>query len=166
MKGIPYLTAVGYTVYVAMGMHIDVAFTVQHLSQFSSNLGQAHWTVAQRLISATRGHVLILRGPEEIRLHGFTDSDWVANVDNCQSVSGYVFSLGHGAISWSLKKQATVATSSTEAKYMVSCHAMWLCALLRLIGHEQKKGNFSLMQQQWLKHAGKGLLISQMNKTY
>ena len=119
MRGIPYLTAVGSIMYTVMGTHIDVAFAVQHLSQISSNLGQAHWTTAQQVIRylyATQGHVLILGGPNEIRLHGFTDSDWAANVDNHQSVSGHVFSLGCGAISWSSKKQATVAMSSTEAE--------------------------------------------------
>ena len=40
MKGIPYLTVVGSIMYVEMGMHIDVAFTVQHLSQFSSNMAK------------------------------------------------------------------------------------------------------------------------------
>jgi len=132
--------------YVAMGMHIDVAFAVQHLSQFSSNPGQAHWTTAQRVVRylyATRGHILTLGGSGKIVLHSFTDSDWGADVDNRQSISGYFFSLGGGAISWNSKKQATVATSSTEAEYMASCHAtkeaMWLCALLKLIGFKQKQ---------------------------
>ena len=44
---IPYLTTVGSIMYAASGMHIDVAFAVQHLSQFLSNPGHAHWTAAQ-----------------------------------------------------------------------------------------------------------------------
>jgi len=71
------------------------------------------------------------------------DSDWGVDVDKCWSVSGYVFSLGCGAISWSSKKKAMVATSSTKVEYMASCHAtkeaMWLCALIKLIGFQQKK---------------------------
>jgi len=35
-KSTPFLTAIGSIMYVAMGMCIDVAFAVQHLSQFSS----------------------------------------------------------------------------------------------------------------------------------
>jgi len=95
-----------------------------------------------RYLYATQGHVFTLARSGKINLHSFTDSDWGANVDNCQSISGYVFLLGGGAISWSLKKQTTVAMSSTEAEYMASCHAMkeavWLCALLKLIRFEQK----------------------------
>ena len=47
MRSIPYLTAIGSIMYMAMGMCSDVAFMVQHLSQFSSNPGQAHCTAAQ-----------------------------------------------------------------------------------------------------------------------
>ena len=140
------MTAVGSIMYVVMGTHIDVVFAVQHLIQFSSNPGQAHWTATQRVVRylyATQGHILTLGGSGKIVLHIFMDSDWSADVDNHQSISGYVFSLGGGAISWSSKKQAMVATSSTEAEYMASCHAMkeamWLCALLKLIGFEQKQ---------------------------
>ena len=60
---------------------------------------------------------------KKIRPHGFMDSDWGVDVDNCWSVSGYVFSLRCGAISWSSKKQVTVAMLSTEVEYMACCHA-------------------------------------------
>jgi len=43
----------------------------------------------------------------------------------------------------SLKEASYVATSNTEVEYMASCHArkeaMWLHALLKLIGFEQKQ---------------------------
>jgi hypothetical protein len=51
-------------------------------------------------------------------------------------------SIGGGVISWSSKRQSTVATSSTEAEYMACCHAakeaVWLRMLLRAVGHVQK----------------------------
>jgi hypothetical protein len=37
-------------------------------------------------------------------------------VDDRKSTSGYVFSLGMGAVTWTSKKQHAVALSSTEAK--------------------------------------------------
>ena len=52
-----------------------------------------------------------------IQLEGYTDADWADFKADRQSTLGFVFSLGSGAISWSSKKQVTVALSSTEAKY-------------------------------------------------
>jgi hypothetical protein len=41
-----------------------------------------------------------------------------------------MFSFGSGAVSWSSKKQPTVALLSTEAKYrgatIVACEVVWL----------------------------------------
>ena len=51
-----------------------------------------------------------------------------------------VFSFGSGAVSWSSKKQPTVALSSTEAEYrgatMVACEITWLQKLLHDLGHD------------------------------
>ncbi len=41
----------------------------------------------------------------------------IGDVDNRKSVSGYVFLYGGTAISWKVKKQATVTQSTAEAEY-------------------------------------------------
>lgn len=45
-------------------------------------------------------------------LVGFTDSDWAGSIDDKKSTCGYAFFLGSKVISWSSKKQITVALSS------------------------------------------------------
>ncbi|XP_016747481.1 uncharacterized mitochondrial protein AtMg00810-like [Gossypium hirsutum] len=42
---------------------------------------------------------------EELKLVGYTNSDWARSVDDMKSTSGYLFSLGSGVFSWSSKKQ-------------------------------------------------------------
>eukprot|EP00253_Pinus_taeda_P004725 PITA_04725 len=63
-------------------------------------------------------------------IHGFVDADWVGNLDQRRSTSGYVFKLLGGAVSWMSKKQSVVALSTTEAEYMAATHAskeaVWL----------------------------------------
>ena len=53
---------------------------------------------------------------------------------------GYIFLIGDGLITWTLKKQRTVALSSMEAEYMASSlatqEAMWLHTLLKELGFE------------------------------
>ena len=78
MAQIQYLTAVGSIMYAMSGTCINIAFAVQHLSQFLSNTGHAHWTATQRVIGylyATQDHAFMLGGSSDITLHGFTDSD-------------------------------------------------------------------------------------------
>jgi hypothetical protein len=49
-----------------------------------------------------------------------------------------MFSFGSGAVSWSNKKQPTVALSSTEAEYrgaaIATCEVVWLQKLLSDLG--------------------------------
>ena len=51
-----------------------------------------------------------------------------------KSQSGYLFSICGGIVSWTSKKQTTVALSSTEAEYIAASlatqKAMWLRSLL------------------------------------
>ena len=51
-----------------------------------------------------------------------------------RSTNGFMFSLGSAAVTWSSKKQPTVALSSTEAEYRgaatAACEVVWLQKLL------------------------------------
>ena len=80
----------------------------------------------------------ILYRHKPIQLQGYTDADWAGDASDRRSTSGFVFSLGSGAISWSSKKQPTVALSSTEAEYrgavVAACEAVWLKRLLKDLG--------------------------------
>eukprot|EP00253_Pinus_taeda_P034649 PITA_34649 len=75
------------------------------------------------------------------QLVGYTDSDWVGNLDDRRSIIGYVFSIGSGVISWCIKKQHTIALSSVEKEYqamcVAACEIVWLCRLLQDAGEEQ-----------------------------
>lgn len=77
-----------------------------------------------------------------MRLVGYCDSDWTGSLDDRKSTSGYIFSLGSGVISWSSKKQSTVALSSSEAEYAAltsaACQAIWLRWLLSDFLQEQE----------------------------
>lgn len=57
-------------------------------------------------------------------LQGYTDADWQGDLDDRKSTSGYLFTLAGGAISWSSKKQDSVALSSMEAEYIAVSEAV------------------------------------------
>lgn len=66
---------------------------------------------------------------------GFTDADWAGDQDTRRSTSGFIFNVGSGTISWSSKRQPTVALSTCEAEYMGQTEAtkvaVWLKSLLK-----------------------------------
>jgi len=63
-------------------------------------------------------------------LQCFADADWASDINDWKSTFGYVFVLVGDAISWSSKKQGSIALSSTEAEYIAAAHAakeaIWL----------------------------------------
>jgi hypothetical protein len=73
-----------------------------------------------------------------LMLISYADSDWASNVNDHKSTSGYVVKLASAVVSWSSKKQTTIALSSTEAKYIAGAHAakeaVWLRQLLSELG--------------------------------
>ena len=80
-----------------------------------------HWEAAIRVLrylKGTKDYVLTLGGKNALTLNGYSDSDYANCIDTSRSVGGYCFMLGSGMISWSLRKQPTVADSSCYAEYI------------------------------------------------
>jgi len=144
MSKLPYLALVGSLMYASMGTCPDITHTVSNLGKYSSNPGKTHWTATQCVLQYLNGTCdlgLVLGGKQPITLQGHVDSDFAQDLDDWKSISGYTFNLGSGTISWSSKKQVTVAGSSMEAEYIATDNAikeaMWLRTLLSLLSHPQ-----------------------------
>ena len=73
------------------------------------------------------------QSPKEQECVGYSDSDWAGDLNDRKSTSGYVFTVGGGAISWKSKKQSCVALSTAEAEYIAlsqaAQEAVWLRSL-------------------------------------
>ena len=119
----------------------DLSYSVGLLSQFMQNPRNLHLDCAKRIlwyVSATMDYSIMYRSNTTIRLEGYTDVDWAGYKADRRSTSGCVFSLNSGAISWSSKKQTTVALSSIEGEYkgaaVTACEAVWLKLILKDLG--------------------------------
>jgi hypothetical protein len=103
------------------------------LGRYQKNLSISHWNgikKALRYIKGTKGLMLTYKISDSLEIVGYSDSDFIGCLDTDRSISGYVFKLTGGAISWSSSKQ-TVMTSSTIYAEFVACYeavgqAMWL----------------------------------------
>ena len=51
----PYAKGIGSLMYVALQTRPDIAFAVQHLSQYTSNPAQKHWTAVKRVLCYLKG---------------------------------------------------------------------------------------------------------------
>nr|GEV33725.1 hypothetical protein [Tanacetum cinerariifolium] len=51
-------------------------------------------------------------------LEGYIDASWIRNTEDSSSISGWVFLLGGGAISWASKKQSCITGSTMEYEFM------------------------------------------------
>ncbi len=64
----------------------------------------------------------------------YTDADWAGDKETRRSTSTYVAMLAGCPVSWSLKRQTTVAQSSMEAEYIAvletTNEAVWIGRLL------------------------------------
>ena len=117
MARIPYREAVGSLMYAAIATRPDIAFAVSMLSQFLDNPGPRHWEAAKRIfryLQGTKTWVLTLGGQENA-LVGYTDADG-ASQEHRHAISGHVFFINGGAVSWSSRKQELITLSTAEAE--------------------------------------------------
>eukprot|EP00253_Pinus_taeda_P028341 PITA_28341 len=114
-------------------------------SKFRSKPGKEHWIAVKqvfRYLCGTSDHGLWYQGRPGLGrlldIHRFVDADWARDLDQRISISGYVFNLFGGTVSWMSKKQSVVALSTIETKYRASTHAskeaVWLQRLCSSMG--------------------------------
>ncbi|KAH9672921.1 retrovirus-related pol polyprotein from transposon RE1 [Citrus sinensis] len=115
----------------------ELAFSVNKLSQFLAAPTEKHWVACKKILrylKATEDYGLMFKARDGINLTAYTDADWACDVDDRKSVGAYCVYLGQNLVSWSSKKQQTVARSSTESKYRALSTAcaeiVWIQALL------------------------------------
>jgi hypothetical protein len=122
--------------YLASAMRPDISFAVSKLSRFVSNLGDDHWRALERVMCYLKGTpnygIHYSRNPKV--LEGYSDSNWISNADEIKAMSGYVFTLGGGAVSWKSCKQTILTRSTMEAELTAldtaTVEAEWLRELL------------------------------------
>ena len=127
MKSVPYLSAVGSLMYLAVGTHPDISYAVGALSRFNANPGWAHWKQVQHIFKYLAGtkDLSLCYGPgqDSTQLQIFSDADYAGDIDSACSTSGHAIFIGKSLVNWSSKRQPVVAKSTTEAEYIAANEA-------------------------------------------
>lgn len=138
-----YMQLLGSVMFLMIGTRPDIAYTVNLLSRALKDPTHAHWIAGKRLlryIAGSRNLGLEYKSDaifpsEEL----FVDADWGNDKDR-RSITGMACTLGGTAVSWSSKKQSTVALSSTEAEYQAlteaAKEAVWIRGFLKELGYQ------------------------------
>jgi len=134
-----YRSMIGSLMYLMLCTRQDIAFAVGALSRYNNSPRASHRSAAKHLLRYVKktAHLGLTLGPfTTTDLHPilYSDADWAGDLDTRKSTGGYVCMLARSAVSWSSKRQQTVALSSTEAEYMAltqaAKEAIWVSRFL------------------------------------
>jgi hypothetical protein len=133
MKAVPYASAIGSLQYAQVCTRPDLAFITGVLGRFQVNPDIEHWKMVKKVLrymQGTKDLMLTYRRSDSLEIKGYSDADYAGDQDDRKSMSGYVFTLTGGAISWRSCKLSIVASSTMYAGF-IACfdatgHAIWL----------------------------------------
>ncbi|KAG6467872.1 hypothetical protein ZIOFF_072436 [Zingiber officinale] len=115
----------------------DLSYSVGMASRYMERPTIMHHRVVKQILRYLKGTIyfglVYIKGPQEIGIFGYSDSDLAGDLDGRKSTSGMNFYFNESLVSWNSQKQKTVALSSCEAEFMAAttaaCHALWLRSL-------------------------------------
>jgi hypothetical protein len=172
MRKIPYAEGIGHVLWPIMVTRPDALCAVGILAQFVQNPGMVHWNALMRVIAylnTTKDYWLTF-GKGANQLEGYSDANQALQTHR-HSILGYTFHMGDGTVTWSLKKQAIVALSSTEAEYVCGTDSHCQGTYLALHNNWRtqfafRKPNNSSLRQSECYCASEGQQISHMHKAH
>lgn len=93
---------------------------MSRLSRYSSNPNREHWNALVRVLrylKHTINYGLYFTKFPPV-LEGYSDANWISGSTDSKSTSGYVFTIGGGAVSWKSSKQTCIARSTMESEFI------------------------------------------------
>ena len=156
-----FMEITGTLMYAAISTRPDISHAVHYLASNMLAPTKRHMTAAERVLrylAGTKKVGLVFgsrNGPEvgDSRGHSrqlidvcaYADADWANDKGDRKSVSGWVGKLNGDPISWSSKKQRTVALSTCEAELYAEAAAiqevLWLRGLIKELGLKTQMGS-------------------------
>ena len=101
MSSIPYASAVGSIMYAMLCTRPDVAYALGIVSRFQADLREDHQKAVEKILKYLRKtrDIFLIYSESNLKLEGYTNSNFQSDSDDSKSISGYVFTLYGGAVS-------------------------------------------------------------------
>ena len=139
MQDIPYRSAIGSLMYLAVCTRPDISAAISSLSRFNGDPGLLHWEgvlhVLQYLKGTMESGIRYKKGCNT-EIWGFCDSSHLTCPDTGRSRAGFVFLSAGGAVSWQSKLVPNASLSSCESEYMALSMAGQEASYLRQLQME------------------------------
>lgn len=158
-----YMEIVGTLMYAAISTRLDIAHAVHYLASHMLAPTRLHMAAAERVLrylagtksaglsfgarsgasamGDSRGH----GERQQLDVCAFADADWAGDRSDRKSITGWVAKLNGDPISWSSKKQRTVALSTCEAELYAEAAAiqeiLWLRGLMKELRLQSNTGS-------------------------
>ncbi|XP_031266392.1 secreted RxLR effector protein 161-like [Pistacia vera] len=118
----------------------DIAYVVSVTSRYQSKLGEKHWSDVKTILKYLKRtkDVILSYGGLELKIDGYSDSDFQSDVDDRKSTFEFIFTCNGDAVSWKSSKQSTTVDSTSEAEYIVASEAakeaVWIHKFMTELG--------------------------------
>ncbi|KAK9078793.1 hypothetical protein SSX86_002851 [Deinandra increscens subsp. villosa] len=148
MDQIPYSSIVGSLMYLMVCTRPDTGYGVSLVSRYLANPGKTHWQVVKWLLkylngTSSLGLIFGDMNHHAEGIYGYVDADYAKDLDRGRSMTGYIFSVSGGVVSWRVALQNVVALSTTEAEYVSLTEAVkegiWLRGFVNELRLSQSK---------------------------
>ncbi|XP_073133807.1 secreted RxLR effector protein 161-like [Henckelia pumila] len=114
----------------------DMMYIIGLISRYMGPT-ELHEQMAKRVLRYLKGTLdfgIFYRKGGNGEIISYTNNDYAGDLEDRKSISGYVFLLSSGAVSWMSKKQTVVSLSTTEAEFIAAascaCQTIWLKRVL------------------------------------
>ncbi|XP_073129639.1 secreted RxLR effector protein 161-like [Henckelia pumila] len=115
-----YARVIGSLMYLTNCTRPNLVYTVNKLSRFTSNPSEDHWKTLMKVLGYlkyTSSYGIVYKKYPAV-LEGFYDANWISDTKDSKSTSGYVFTIGGGAVSWRSSKQTCIARSTVQSEFI------------------------------------------------
>ena len=103
---IEYFRVIRSLIYLMSCTRPDITYTVSRLSRYTSNPSVDHWKAivkVLRYLRYTRNYGLYYTRYPAV-LKGYSDVNWISDIKDSNSTSGYMFTLAGAVVSWKSSK--------------------------------------------------------------
>ena len=137
-----YRSMIGMLFFDANCLRQGIRFTGGLLSRFLSKAHRIYFSCSKRILLYFSGSQLgfYYGSAPSVNIFGYTYCDWAVAVGDRKSIGGYTFTINGTPVTWSSKKQTSVAVPKYEAEYVALTEvvekSMFLNVLFKYIASE------------------------------